>query len=113
MVSHFLNNSTCTDLVIPLRSNTNPLVSLIPPNRLKFSTFTQLWYYNTPNGTEHPHGTHDVPHMYHDIPHMYHDIPHSTEHPPPYSRYLPKCIMISRHGTPHTLHRVMTVKFLR
>ena len=28
-------------------SNSNPLISLIPPNCFKFQTFTQLWYYKS------------------------------------------------------------------
>ena len=45
MVSHSLNNNTRTCLFISPCLNTNPLVSLIPQNRLKVLTFTQLWYY--------------------------------------------------------------------
>ena len=36
MVCPSLNNNTRTGLVISLCLNTNPLMSLIPPNRLKF-----------------------------------------------------------------------------
>ena len=36
MVSHSLDNITRMGLVISLCLNTNPLVTLIPPNRLKF-----------------------------------------------------------------------------
>ena len=35
---------TRNGLVISLCFNTNSLVSLIPPNHLKFFTFTQLWH---------------------------------------------------------------------
>ena len=31
MIHHSLNNNTCMGLVIPLCSNSNPLISLIPP----------------------------------------------------------------------------------
>ena len=45
-------------------------------------------YSNTPNSTKQPHGTHDIPTC------IMISL-HSTEHSPRYSRYLPKCIMIS------------------
>ena len=38
MVSHSLKNNTNMGLVISLCLNTNPLISLIPPNGLKFQT---------------------------------------------------------------------------
>ena len=33
-------------MMISLCLNANLLISLIPPNHLKFWTFTQLWYYS-------------------------------------------------------------------
>ena len=48
MVCHSVNNNTRTGHVISLCLDTNPLISLILPNRLKF---TQLWYYSVNNRT--------------------------------------------------------------
>ena len=45
MMCHSVNNNTHMGLVKSLCSNSNHLISLIPPNCLKFWTFTQLWYY--------------------------------------------------------------------
>ena len=46
MVCHSVKNNTRTGLVIFPCLDTNPLISLILLNRLKFWTFTQLWYYS-------------------------------------------------------------------
>ena len=41
MACHSLNIITRTGLVVSLSLNVNPLISLIPPNSLKFQTFTR------------------------------------------------------------------------
>ena len=46
MMRHSVNNNTRMGLVVSLCSNSNHLISLIPPSCLKFWTFTQLWHYN-------------------------------------------------------------------
>ena len=81
----------------------------------------------SPQGTEHPHGTHDIPHSTEhphgtqDIPHIYHDISHGTEHPHgtqdiphgthdnPHGTEHPT-VLSTPHGTANTLYRVETGK---
>ena len=70
-------------------------------------------HHDIPDGTEHPHGTHDNPNRTQDISHIYHDIPHGTEHLH-CTQDIPTVLMISPTvlNTPTVLHTHYTGWYL-